>query len=272
MQHFQRANYGSPDQVRRLGGLQVSATTYTSDSALPWHVHDEAYLCLVAAGAYRQQSSQGELDCQPGLLLAHPADHRHANRFGPDGARCISIFVTHEAGDGVSRLLGDHRQLRLPDAGRLLARIERELQATDDAAGLALHSALLELVVAACRTKSGDRRPAWLQRVLERLHDDPMHTPSLQELAALAGVHPSHLARSVQQAQGVSVGEYQRGVRIELARQALGDGERSIADVAASTGFSDQSHFTRVFRRATGQTPREFRQNCKSRPVTSIAF
>jgi len=263
MQHFQRANYGSPEHVFRMGGVQVAATPYAAGDALPWHEHDEAYLCLVASGTYRQQSNEGELDCQPGLLLTHPQGHRHANRFGPKGARCVSIFLTDQTSEGVTRLLGEHRQLRLPGADRLLARIERELRATDDAAALALQSAVLELVATACRAKTGEHRPAWLQRVLERLHDDPSSTPALQELAALAGVHPSHLARSFHQAQGVSVGEYQRGLRIDMARRALGDPECSIADVAASSGFSDQSHFARVFRRATGQTPREFRQNCK---------
>lgn len=263
MQHFQRANYGSPEHVHRLGGVQVSATPYAGGATLPLHEHDDAYLCLVAAGAYRQQSSEGELDCLPDLLLAHPQGHRHANRFGPEGARCISIFLADHAGEGVSRLLSEHRQLRLPNAAQLRGRIERELRATDDAAALALQSAVLELVATACRAKCGERRPAWLQRVLDRLHDDPLSTPALQELAALAGVHPSHLARSFQQARGVSIGEYQRRLRVDLARQALGDRRRSIAEVALGLGFSDQSHFARVFRRATGQTPREFRQNCK---------
>lgn len=258
MQHFQRTNYGQPEQLRQLGGLQISATPYAGDDALPLHEHDEAYLCLVAAGGYTQQSSGDDIECQPGLLLTHPRGHRHANRFGPRGARCISIFFTDMASDGVSRLLGDHHQLRLPDADRLLARIARELRATDDAAALALQSAVLELVALACRADD-ERRPPWLQHVLDRLHDDPLATPSLQELAALAGVHPSHLARSFQRFQGVSIGEYLRALRMALARKALAEAERSIADVAAMAGFHDQSHFARVFRRATGETPRDYR-------------
>jgi AraC family transcriptional regulator len=258
MHHLQRANYGQPEQLRQFGDLQVSATPYAGGSALPWHEHDEAYLCLVAAGGYTQQSGEQELQCRPGALLTHPQGHRHANRFGPEGARCISIFLADMAGDGVSRLLGEHRQLQLPDADRLLARIERELRATDDAAALALSSAVLELVALACRADD-ERRPAWLQRVLDRLHDDPLATPSLQELAVLAGVHRSHLARGFQRAKGTSIGEYQRGLRIALARKALGESQRSIAEVAAMAGFNDQSHFARVFRHLTGETPRDYR-------------
>lgn len=262
MQHFKRANFGQPELLRRLGDLQISATPYAGDSALPQHEHDEAYLCLVAAGNYTQQSTGAPLDCRAGMLLTHPQGHRHANRFGPQGARCISVFLGDADSTGVRRLLSDHRQLRLPDADRVLARIERELHATDDAAGLALHSAVLELVAQACRSE-GERQPAWLQRVLDRLHDDPLATLSLKELAALAGVHPSHLARSFQRTKGTSVGEYQRGLRIALARKALADQRCSIADVAAMAGFHDQSHFARVFRRITGETPRDYRHRAQ---------
>lgn len=266
MQRLGRANLGSPQYVRRSGGLQVSTTAYAGASALPLHEHGHAYLCLVAAGAYLQRASGRDSECRQGMLLVHPAGHRHANRFAPQGARCLSVFLSDALAEssGPRRLLGEHRQLQLPGAARLLARIESELAATDDAAALALESAVLELVALACRQDDGARRPAWLVRVLERLHDDPCATLSLPDLAALAGVHPAHLARRFRQSQGVSVGEYQRGLRIGVARDALGDRRRSIADIAAAAGFADQSHFARVFKRMVGDTPRGFRQKTQN--------
>ncbi|MHB1057005.1 MAG: helix-turn-helix domain-containing protein [Rhodanobacter sp.] len=262
MQHLERTNFGSPERLHTSGGLHVSVTNYAGGSALPWHEHDDAYLCLVAAGSYTQHASGRDTDCTSGLLLVHPQGHRHANRFASQGARCLSMFLSAElvADAGVRRLLDDHRLLQLSDAARLRQRIERELAASDDAAALALHAAVLELVARACRQSFAPNRHGWLPRVLERLHDNPLATPSLQELATLAGVHPAHLARRFQQAQGVSVGEYQRGLRIGLARKALAEDSRPIAAVAAEAGFADQSHFARVFKRMTGQTPRDFRQ------------
>jgi AraC family transcriptional regulator len=266
MQRLQRTNFGSPERLHTSGGLRVSVTNYAGDSALPWHEHDDAYLCLVAAGSYTQHSSGRDTDCRHGLLLVHPRGHRHANRFAGNGARCLSMFLSTElaADAGVRRLLGDHRVLQLLAAERLLRRLEHEMAASDDAAALALHAAVLELVAQACRLDHPPGLTGWLKRVLERLHDDPLATPSLQELATLAGVHPAHLARCFQQAHGVSVGEYQRGLRINLARKALAESARPIAIVAAEAGFADQSHFARVFKRMTGQTPRDFRQGLQS--------
>lgn len=266
MQRLERTNFGLPERLHTSHGLRVSVTNYAGGSALPLHEHDDAYLCLVAAGSYSQQSSGRDTDCRPGLLLVHPHGHRHANRFAGSGARCLSVFLSAglAADAGVRRLLGDHRVLQLPGADRLLRRLERELAANDDAVALALHAAVFELVAQACRLEHAPGQPRWLGRVLERLHDDPLATPSLQALASLAGVHPAHLARCFQQAQGVSVGEYQRGLRIGIACKALAEGRRPIAAVAAEAGFTDQSHFARVFKRMTGQTPRDFRHGMQT--------
>jgi AraC family transcriptional regulator len=266
MQHLGRTNFGSPQHRLSIGGVLVTATTYAGADTLPLHEHDDAYLCLVAGGAYTQQSSSEETACSPGLLLAHPQGHRHANRFSPRGARCLSIFPSRElaADGGMRRLLGDYRALRLPDAARLLARIENELAADDDAAPLALQSAVFELVALACRNGSPEKRPVWLAKVMERLHDEPMAELSLADLGRLAGVHPAHLARSFQQAHGMSIGDYRRGLRIRQACRELANGARPVAEIAADAGFADQSHFARVFKRITGATPRDYRHKTQS--------
>jgi AraC family transcriptional regulator len=266
MHRLGRANFGSPLHRRAVGGLLVTATRYGGEGILPMHEHDEAYLCLVGSGSYVQHARGGDADCTSGLLLVHPRGHRHANRFSPAGAHCLSIFLAPELADDapIRKLLGDYRQIRLPQALRLVARVGRELAAHDDAAPLALQSAVLELVALACRSGGADRRPAWLAGVLERLHDDPLAELSLAELARPAGVHPAHLARCFQQAQGMSVGEYRRVLRVRRACRALEQGRRPIAEIAAEAGFADQSHFARVFKRVTGDTPRDFRRRTQS--------
>jgi AraC family transcriptional regulator len=50
-------------------------------------------------------------------------------------------------------------------------------------------------------------------------------------------------------------------LRIEWATARLRDSRSSLSEIALSAGFADQSHFTRVFRRATGLTPARFRDD-----------
>ncbi|HEX7111160.1 MAG TPA: helix-turn-helix transcriptional regulator, partial [Mizugakiibacter sp.] len=80
----------------------------------------------------------------------------------------------------------------------------------------------------------------------------------------LAGVHPAHLARRFRRALGLSVGEYQRRLRIEATREALAHSPQPIAAIAAAAGFADQSHYARVFQRLTGEAPRDYRRRMQS--------
>jgi AraC-like DNA-binding protein len=81
---------------------------------------------------------------------------------------------------------------------------------------------------------------------------------SLDDLANQAGVSRFHFARQFRLSTGVSPMEYLRRVRIERSKSILQSREATIAEVAATLGFSDQSHFTRTFGRLVGVSPGSF--------------
>jgi len=78
---------------------------------------------------------------------------------------------------------------------------------------------------------------------------------SLDELARQAGVSRFHFARQFRLTTGESPMEYLRRTRIERSKSILQSRETPIAEVAAILGFSDQSHFTRIFARLVGVPP-----------------
>ena len=80
-------------------------------------------------------------------------------------------------------------------------------------------------------------------------------------LAAAAGVSVSHLSRLFHRAMGETLEGYIIRKRIELARRLLLDPAGSIAEVANACGFTDPNYFSRAFRKQTGCSPREYRQN-----------
>src|ERR687898_58335 len=93
-----------------------------------------------------------------------------------------------------------------------------------------------------------------------RIHAELSHRPSLSSLARAVGVHPVTLARAFRQAFGCTVGEYVRQLRIERAAHQLAGTELSLAEIALAAGFSDQSHFSNMFRERTGLSPSKFRR------------
>ena len=103
------------------------------------------------------------------------------------------------------------------------------------------------------------REPAVVARIRAYLEAHYRETVRLDQLAGVAGLNPVYLVRAFRKSVGMPPHAYQRQVRINRARALLAQGRR-IADVAAGTGFADQSHLTRLFKAAVGVTPGRYRQ------------
>ncbi len=93
------------------------------------------------------------------------------------------------------------------------------------------------------------------------MHDRFQESISLAAVAELADVHPVSLARAFRRTYHCTVGDYVRRLRIELACQKLTGSDASLVEIALSAGFSEQSHFSRTFKRLTGLTPSEYRSS-----------
>jgi AraC-like DNA-binding protein len=81
------------------------------------------------------------------------------------------------------------------------------------------------------------------------------------DLAAAAGLSLSHFTRMFHAWTGYAPMEYLRRLRIERARQLLGDLDLSIKQIAHRTGFDDAYHFSKVFRKLQGLPPTAYRES-----------
>ena len=100
----------------------------------------------------------------------------------------------------------------------------------------------------------------WLRQVRRQLRADLSQPLALQELSARVGISPSHLNRRFGAEVGLPPHRYQLQLRIDAAKARLAAGE-PIVQVAADLGFSDQSHFTRLFTRIVGATPAQYQKS-----------
>ena len=106
--------------------------------------------------------------------------------------------------------------------------------------------------------------PAWTAQLRELIQDhlDTNLSLRLTEVADTVQVNPSYLSREfARYFDNMSFGEYIRKLRIEKALQLLDTTAYPLAEIAYLTGFSDQSHFTRIFKQHTGQSPAAYRKN-----------
>lgn len=86
------------------------------------------------------------------------------------------------------------------------------------------------------------------------------NTPlTLEEVADHVHLHPSYFSTLFKSSTGSSFKEYLNMVRIEESKRLLANTDFSIIDIAVATGFEDQSYFSKVFKKYTGLTPKQFR-------------
>ncbi|HEY1682775.1 MAG TPA: AraC family transcriptional regulator [Candidatus Tumulicola sp.] len=259
---------GTPDVSRSLeAGLRFTTTQYRPASALPPHEHASTNITFVRHGHYRETFEKRERWCEPDMLIVHPAGERHSNVHGPSGVRLLNV----EFDPARARLLNDIAPVlqqpfeqRSNSYSRLANAIETELHRNDDASSLALESLVLEAFVTAfCDRVSNERNHKWLSRVVDALHETTERRISMDDLANVAGVHPVHVAREFRRTFRCTVAGYLRVLRARRACEALATSDLPLSTIAQSAGFSDQSHFTRVFRATIGISPGAYRQTRK---------
>ncbi|MGM9510781.1 chromate resistance protein ChrB domain-containing protein [Larkinella sp. GY13] len=110
----------------------------------------------------------------------------------------------------------------------------------------------------------GRKIPVWVNELKELIQDqaDTNLALTLKELSESLDVNPAYLSREFSKYFGnLSFGEYIRKLRIEKAMDLLQTSKHSLVEIAYLTGFSDQSHFTRIFKKHTGQNPSDFRKS-----------
>jgi AraC family transcriptional regulator len=133
-------------------------------------------------------------------------------------------------------------------------------------------SLALALAAHLARVESGppDSRPHGLSRpVLRRVLDYAManlgEDLTLAELARVADLSPHRFSLQFKRAVGVPPHHWVTRARVSEAERRLRAG-RPVAEVAVSLGFASQSHFTEVFRRITGTTPKRFQVGAGAAP------
>jgi AraC family transcriptional regulator len=110
------------------------------------------------------------------------------------------------------------------------------------------------------RGRDGRLPQGRLRAVVEYIEESLDASPTLEQIAAVARLSPYHFARQFKAATGLPPHQYVLARRVERAKQLLQTGgDLSLAEVAAYAGFSDQSQFSRHFKRLVGVTPGQFR-------------
>lgn len=120
----------------------------------------------------------------------------------------------------------------------------------------------------ASRAEARERADA-MARVVERMERVESEPPSLEALAAMAGLSLSRFKQVFRKTVGRTPREYANECRIQQAKQLLAKG-LGVTETAMSLGFSGSDYFAVVFRRYTAMTPTEYAATCRPNAAGAV--
>ena len=253
----------------------VFATYSSGGRQFGRHWHDVYGFGLLDRGAQSWASGRGRVDAYAGhVITTNPGEVHDGRPLGGPSRRWRIVSVD----PGVMRSLtnspaSDSEIVRpvIDDAGLvaslrgLFAAIERWNNGERTSLErLAVEERVVQGCVLLMRRHGsspapGDAAKASVHRVRERLADELLTVPSLADLASTVGLSRFQLLRRFREQYGVTPHAWVISRRAEQARACIRDGA-TLASAAATCGFADQSHMTRVFARHFGYTPGAWRR------------
>jgi AraC family transcriptional regulator len=245
--------------------------SHSAPRKLPEHSHELAFFALILQGQYGERFGREQRQFSPFTVMFRPSGIPHQDEIGPSG---VHFFEVELRPVWQARLADCSGNLRAPlndDRGGqllwLLLQLYRASLAGSHPEALCVESLLSEIIGYAARLpfESGKQAPRWLRRTIEQLRAEHCRKLTLGELSHEAGVHSVHLSRVFRRFTGCGIGEYVHRLRIRTACELLSTTGLTLADISFATGFADQSHFTRAFRRIAATTPSTFRSSIISR-------
>jgi AraC-like DNA-binding protein len=233
------------------------------------HSHESYSFGVTESGAQAFSCRRGRHVSGAGMVMAFNPDDPHDGHAAVDGGftyRMVHIWPEFFASlAGIPMPLFSSPVLEDPALARSLrglhvaltgaaSELERDERLTATARLLVRHAT--GRIPADGGPRGPDRHVA--ARIGELIHDGYARDLTADDLAVVAGCSRFAAYRAFKQAYGLAPSEYQRQTRVRAARRLLLAGLPP-SRVAAETGFADQAHLTRWFRRFYGVTPGAYR-------------
>ncbi|MFD2113303.1 AraC family transcriptional regulator [Thiorhodococcus fuscus] len=255
-------------QLVEIPGLEVLTGTFRNHS-FPRHTHDGLMIALIDGGAQRLEHAGERFVAAPGQIVSMPAGTVHAvSPAAPEGWRYRVLIIPDSVmAQAIARPLGSFEsEVVIEDrcvASRLAATHEALVSGAPclefEARLLDVVSQFLERYV---RPRPSivrvGREPEAVRRALDYLAARMDRGVPLGELAAAAELDGFRLTRAFTRDIGLPPHAWHLQCRLRRAQSGLAQGD-SVVTVALATGFADQAHFTRAFKRLTGVTPGRYR-------------
>jgi AraC family transcriptional regulator len=246
-----------------MDGVRVTETIHAGGTDLAPHTHEHPAFTIVLAGAVDESVEGTGFRGDTFSVLYKPGGARHANHYSTR-ARSLIVELLPSSRVTLAHWLQKSDIPVLVSSGLSCAlglAVLRHFRSRS----LGLTSTCEQLALDVCGrwtahssgVKEAGRR---MDDVAEFIRGEALTPLRLAAVAMRFGYHPVYLSRAFRRRHGMSIGEYVHRSRVAAVAEAVVRSDESLASIAQRAGFSDQSHFTRIFRRFTACPPAQLRR------------
>lgn len=247
--------------------MHVAFTSIDQHYSSKLHTHDFAELFLVSAGSGRHRLPHAEQQLSSGDLVFIAPEHCHG--FAATQMDIINIAFEARILEQCQQLSPVLRHCFVRPQPRILTATAQQQQRlrywaeelTPQRASVSgVQAMLLDLMREAELSTDEQPAPAWLESLLEAVAEPPLLTEGMSALVRLSRRSREYIWRMCRDSYGCSPQELLGELRMRWAERMLRLSDEPVARICLDCGYSNISHFYRMFKKSYGTTPARYRR------------
>lgn len=260
--------YGVKDLEKSFDEILLSQYNYNTgrtDNRTDWHYHENPYFWYILNGNMMDCNKKMKTLCPAGSLMFTNWQETHYGSKHSDTAAGFHLEFEKswlEKHDINLAIFEGSQLIEHPKVHFIFAKLYQEFMHNDVYSKITVELLLLQIcdsISELKEKKSTQNIPKWVEHLKELIHFDNSDL-DLKNLSEQLGVHPVHISRATSKYLSVNLGEYIRQQKLKRALPLLFNTDNSLTTIAYEAGFSDQSHFNRVFNSVFDMNPSSYRK------------
>lgn len=249
--------------------IEIERVKVPRNFELKNHSHSDFHLCIVVDGSFEELNNSKVVECKKQTVRISKPSAKHEIYFGSEGGECIIIQLNNRFANINNPWFRFNEDSFFSSYSSYIYDffIDKKISAI-------LPSTLeieLRKSLALCLNNNEVCEPDWLKEVKDVVDSNPSGSFDLRRIAEKVGVHRVHLSRTFSKLMGCTLQEYIILKKLDTAHSFLNESDFNISSVAYEAGFSDHSHFHKIFKRYFNTNPLLYKSKLLSGThVTSI--
>ena len=254
---------GHTQKLRTLSDFTLSTTDHSQHMKVPKHEHEHPYISLLTHGLYQEESIISEYDVKSGCSLFRPKGFEHKNEIGSLNSFCFNIEIEKKISDKKHySKISDYVPFERNNLEILKIYYGFLNDFSDELLAITVEENLYHLFQQHY-SEYITGRALWVKKIKQEVRLHPEKKYSIDEVSNSLHLHPNYFVRKFKAKTGFTFGEFLLRQRISMGIDLMLHSSKPLTEIAVESGFYDQSHFIRHFKRFFGTTPSHYREIVK---------